>query len=210
MSKNKLITNYYKYTDADLDVAASTAVTDLTGNANFTFNNGELTTLTAATTKYHNTLAALATGGTAAVIEKNAARTDLLNALNVIATQINLQANGDLLKLETTGMALVAQPQRRVEPMPGNLYVENGNGSDLFVSVDVSPAGDNGTLFAYTPVSNTVADPALWTIKTSNGHSVTIKGLISGTQYKITAAYKGNDDDDPVWAPVITKYAGGN
>ncbi len=208
MNNNKIKTNFSKYTDANLDVIAGTAVKNLTANANFTFNNGELTTLTAAATKYHNMLEALVNGGKAAVIQKNAARKDLQIALNTIALQVNIQANGDAIKLQSSGLPLATVPQHRIQQAPVNLQVVNGNGSNLEVSVNVSPVGDNGTVFAYTPVTNAVANPALWILQPTNGHSATIKGLTSGVEYKFSAAYKGNDKDDLVWAPVITKFAG--
>ena len=207
MFKPKVLTNYARYTDPNLDVTGESGSKGLTGNAYFTFTNGELTGLTANATTFHNKMALLANGGPAAVIEKNTARANLLQSLNIVALQVNIQANGDLLKLQSSGLPLASQPQHHQQPAPGNLKVVIGNNGDLLVSVDKSPESDNGTVFAYTPVSNTENDPNLWTLKPVNGHSATIKGLTAGIGFKISAAYKGNDNDDLVWAPPITKFA---
>ena len=205
MSKNKVITNYSRYSDANLEVIGNTAVKDLTGNANFTFVNSELNTLTAAVTKYTNALAALAGGGKTLVTAKNIARNDLLKALHVIAIQVNLQADGDLLKLQSTGLPLVTSPQHRVQSVPIGFVVNNGNSGELIASVNPSPVGDRGTIFTYTVSSNPVTNPELWTTKHVNGHSTTFKNLTLGAEFKVSAAYKGNDNDSLVWAPVITK-----
>lgn len=207
MNKSKVITSYVRYADADLDVLAGGTVKSLTGNANFTFTGTELTALTAAETAYHSKLILVATGGPAAIIEKNTARADLLTAMNVMAIQVNLQANGDLLKLQSSGLPLVKQPQYHSQPIPTGLVIDNGTNGDLKVKVDSSPVGDNGVVFAYTPATNTITDPNQWTLKPVNSHSIVLKALTPSVGYKVTAAYKGNDIDELVWAPPTTKFA---
>ena len=208
MSKDKIISNFSRLSDAELNVQATSIAACLTNNNSFTFANGEVAALTAATTKFYNKLAALTAGSVGAVAEKNAARADLIVLLSTIAIQVNLQANGDLVKLQSSGFPLVKHPERRVQPVPSNLKVVNGNNGEMLASVDNSAVGDNGTIFAYTPATNTVTDANLWMLKHANKHSITIKGLTPGVAYKFTAAYKGNDDDDLVWADPITKFAG--
>ena len=89
--------------------------------------------------------------------------------------------------------------------MPINLQVENGANGTMVLSVKHSPVGDHGTVFAFTPATNTSTDPNTWTQKTANGHKITITGLTPGTAYNFTAAYKGSDDEALVWAPPISK-----
>lgn len=207
MYKNKVITNFSNYSDSNLDVVGNSAVTGLTGNASFTFVNAELTTLTTNQNTYHIKLAAVATGNASAVIEKNAARKDLLSSLRVIAIQVNLQADGDLLKLQSSGLPLAAIPQHHMQSAPEGLIVDNGNSGELYAKVDRSPAGDNGTVFAYTLANNAATNPEAWTVKPVNSHSITVKGLTPGMEYKFSAAYKGNDEEDLVWAPPVSKFA---
>ena len=207
MHKNKVITGYTNYSDPNLDVAGNSAVAALTGNTHFTFVNAELTTLTSTQTAFHTKLAAVATGNAIAVIEKNDARNDLLTALRIIAIQVNLQADGDLLKLQTSGLPMANLPQHHLQSAPADLSVDNGNSGELIAKVSKSPVGDNGTVFAYSLASNTVSDPELWTLKPVTSHTVTVKDLAPGTEYKFSAAYKGNDNDDLVWAPPVSKFA---
>jgi hypothetical protein len=206
MRKFKVITDFSDVKDADLDVKASAAVKAITGNTNFTFTGTQFTGFTGDTTTYHNKMAALPTGGRIAVTEKNVARVNLEKSFGAVAVIVNQQANGDLNKLQSSGIDLIQQPAHRQQPLPINFLVENGNNGDINVSVGKSPVGDYGTVFAYTPATNAASDINAWTLKPVNGHSAVVKGLPAGVAYLFSAAYKGSDDDDLVWAPAITKY----
>lgn len=206
MRKYKVITDFSDAKDADLEVDASNAVKGLTGNTNFTFAGNTLTNFATTVSNYHTSLGALATGGRAAVTAKNAARAALETSFGAVAVIVNQQANGDLAKLQTSGIKLAKQPSKQVQPVPVNFRVENGNNGDIIVSVDKSPVTDHGTVFAYTPAANASSNINLWTLKPVNGHSAVIKGLPAGVAYLFSVAYKGSDDEDLVWAPPITKY----
>ena len=203
----KVITGFTNYSDPTLDVAGISAVTGLTANVHFTFVNGELTVLTTNQNTFHTKLAAVATGNALAVTEKNAARKGLLTAMRIIAIQVNLQADGDLLKLQSSGLPLATVPQYHAQSAPEGFIIDNGNSGELYAKVNKSPVGDSGTVFAYTLASNTVTDPEQWTLKPANSHSITFKNLTPGVEYKVSAAYKGNDEDDLVWAPPVSKFA---
>lgn len=206
MRKFKVITDFSDVKDADLDVDASNAVKGLTGNTSFTFTGSTFTNFTSNATSYHSAMAALATGGSPAVIAKNTARAILETSFSAVAVIVNQQANGDLAKLQSSGIRLAKQPVKMPQPLPVNFRVENGNNGDINVAVDRSPVTNHGTVFAYTPAANAASDINLWTIKPVNGHSAVIKGLPAGVAYLFSAAYKGNDDEDLVWAAPITKY----
>lgn len=206
MKKSKVLTDFSGLKDAELDVKAFSAGKALTGNANFTFTGTQLTGFVNDAATYHTKMAALATGGRTAVIEKNAARAILEKSFGSLAVLVNQQAGGDLSKLQSSGIDLAQQPSHNQQPMPVNFRVENGNNGAINVAVDTSAVNDYGTVFAYTPAAGAPADIGLWTLKPANGHSTVIKGLPAGVAYLFSCAYKGNDDDDLVWAPAITKY----
>ncbi len=206
MRKNRVITDFSDATDADLSLAASNAVKGLTGNASFNFTGNIFKDLEGNATDYYSSLSGLLTGGKSAVITKNAVREALLKSLNEVAIVVNQQADGDLLKLQSSGITLAEQPSYDQQPMPINFRVENGNNGAINVAVDKSTVTDHGTVFAYTPVTGAVADINGWTLKPVNGHSAVIKGLPAGVAYLFSAAYKGRDNDDLVWAAPITKY----
>ena len=100
---------------------------------------------------------------------------------------------------------MAATPQHHQQPMTINLKVQNGANGAMIISVDHSPVGDHGTVFAYTPATNTSTDPTGWNQKSVNSHKATLTGLTPGASYKFTAAYKGTDDDVPVWAAAVSK-----
>lgn len=206
MRKFKVITDFSDKKDAELDVDAANATTGLDGNANFTFSGNQLKDFKDDATAYHDSLAALATGGKNAVTAKNVAKEKLLKSFSVVAVVVNQQADGDLGKLQTSGIELAEQPKFIPQPMPINFRVENGNNGAMNVVVDKSSVTDHGTVFAYTPAANASSDINLWTLKPANGHNASIKGLPAGVAYLFSAAYKGRDGEDLVWAAPITKY----
>jgi hypothetical protein len=205
MRKEKVITNFDGFADVELDDAASKANTALTGNANFTFTGTVFTDFTGAATSYHSKMAALATGGRQAVIAKDIAKEILKAKFSAVAKEVNRQANGDLGKLNSSGIDLAKQPIHQQQQQPVGLQVKNGNGTDMLLSVNTGSVANHGCIFAYTPATNTDPNPNNWTIKHSNGHSITIKGLTAGTAYLFTVAYKGADDEDLVFAPPVNK-----
>ena len=206
MSTEKAITNFQNQADAVLDEQASAIVKACTGNANFTFTGGALTNATSAQGDYHTKLAASAGGGVAATTAKDLAKTVLENDLHLLALQVNLQANGDITKLQSSAIPLVAHGTPQQMPVPANLQIKQTDVSGSFlVSVDVPNVHDHGTLFAIAPITSTDTNPNDWKMYHANGHSRTIKGLTAGTSYRICAAFKGADDADLVFCAPITK-----
>jgi hypothetical protein len=206
MRKFKVITEFSDFKDAELDVEAAKGVKGLTGNKDFTFAGNELKDFTNDSADFHKCMSELATGGKIAVTAKNTTRSKLEASYSEVAVIVNLQANGDLAKLQGSGIPLTKQPKYDSQSIPVNFRVENGANGVINVAVDRAPVSDHGTVFAYTPVANAPSDINLWTLKPVNGHSAVIKGLPAGVPYLFSAAYKGRDDEDFVWAAPITKY----
>lgn len=203
--KRKVLTSFTELTDSNLDIAAESAVEALTGNVNFTFAGTTLTDFKQAEDDYHEALGNTSIGGKAAVIAKREAQAKLLSLFKAVAISVNLQADGDEAKLKSSGIPLAAIKQHHHQPVPHNLTVANGANSAMMLKVKPSPVGDHGTVFAYTPKTNTETDPNKWMQKSVNGHKATILGLEPGSAYYFTAAYKGKDGDMLVWAPPISK-----
>ena len=206
MRKFKVITDVSDLKNAELDVESSNTVKGLKGNTKFTFAGTEFTDFETDTKSYHDSMGDLATGGKTAVTAKNATRDKLEKSYSVVAVIVNQQADGDLAKLQTTGMELSKQPSHQQQPLPVNFRVENGTNGDINVAVDKSNVADYGTVFAYTPSTGASTDINKWTLKFVNKHNAVIKGLPAGVAYLFSAAYKGSDDEDLVWAAPITKY----
>jgi hypothetical protein len=111
-----------------------------------------------------------------------------------------------LAKLQSSGIDLAEQPKYLPQPLPVNFRVENGNNGVINVAVDKSPVTNRGAVFGYTPVANAPTNINTWILKPVNKHSTSIKDLPAGVAYLFSAAYKGRDDEDLVWAAPITKY----
>lgn len=203
---NSVIIDFSRTTDAQLDATALTILNSCTGNSNFVFNTNVLPDATAAQTDYHNKLAAVALGGPIAVTAKNVARGILENNLRIVCTQVNLQANGDLGKLQSSGAPLAKTPGSHDMPIPTGLSIQYNNiPGSVDVSVDKPNVSDHGTLFAYTLAAIAPANTNDWKNIHANGHKLTINGLTAGQTYQFSAAYKGKDGEDLIWAPAITK-----
>jgi hypothetical protein len=208
MPTNKVITNFQNINDALLNETSSTIIHDCTGNVNFTFTGGALTAATAAQTDYHNKLAAVALGGTMAVTAKDLAKTVLTNALQILALQVNLQANGDITKLQSSGIPLVQQGSSQTMPVPTGAKVDYNNVSgSVDVSVSKPNVSDHGTIFAYwdTSLGAYPQNPYNWRVRHANGHSFTLTDLTVGTVYVFCCAYKGKDTDALIWGDRISK-----
>jgi len=206
MSTQKTITNFLNFTEAELSELASTVIHNCTGNANFNFTGNSMANLTGASGDFNDTLGAVPTGGPQAVTVKDIAKKVLTDALHVVALQVNLQAEGDVAKLQSSGIPLVQKGTAQVMTVPTGLQVQLTDVSgSVNISVDVPAVTDHGTLFAYTLAANAPANANDWKHKHANGHSLTIGGLAAGSNYQFAAAYKGRDEDDLIWCPAITK-----
>ena len=200
----KVLTGFSHLDDGELDLAASNAVTGLTDNKNFTFSGSDFTDFSTAATTYHASLGALKTGGQPATVAKNEAREVLLPLFTAVAIIVNQQAKGNQTMLLSSGIKLAAAREHHQQPSPVNLQVANGPNGSIILSVKHSPVGDHGTVFAYT-TDNKSTDPNAWIQKSVNAHKAIITGLTPGMSYEFTAAYKGTDDEDLIWAPPISK-----
>jgi len=210
MSKPKIITNYALETDADLDNKVGAGIQGCTGNSNFTFSKGELTDVATAYTAYHNALIAVPTGNAAAISKKNSCRVTLEAKTGILCNTINLQANGDLTKLQSSGFPIAKAGTHPDIGMPINFKVEHGlKAGEFILSADNPPYTDHGMVFAFwnpiygdAPVS--IDD---WFHRSCNGHKRLLTGFIVGKTYPFAAAYKGADTDPLIWGDVVMKTA---
>ena len=210
MSANRAITNFENENDDEIVTTSNSAIAGLTGNANFTFTT-QLSDVVSAEATYVTKLGLVATGGSTAVTAKDIAKGVLETKLAVLAKAVNLQANGDLGKLQSSGLPLVKLPVHNNMGVPANLKVARTNiAGNMEVSVDKPIYGTHGTIFAFWKPSlgPTPANINDWFFRHSNGLSFTITGLTPNTSYPFAAAYKGNDNEPLVWTAITTKSAG--
>ena len=210
MSENKAITNFDNQKDDEIGGTAASAIAALTGNADFTFTT-QLSDVVTAKTNYLLKLGLVATGNSASVTTKDEYKLILETKLSVLAVEVNLQANGDLVKLQGSGLVLAKLPSHHDMGVPGDFQVARAViAGNMNLSVDKPAYSTHGTIFAFWKPSlgPTPANINDWFFRHSNGHDLTITGLTPNVAYPFAAAYKGMDDEALVWTAITTKSAG--
>ena len=194
MEKSSVIISYSKLSDADLDNFSQVVYNALNGNANFTFATTILPALLTKCTTYKGKVEAAYSNNPKDIAAKNAAKADLLDTLRSMAVSVNQQANGDLIKLKSSGFVLAKTPSPRgVLPKPTGFSVKSGNNSgDLLFTVD---ALKEATMYFF--YSATVPAPEKmteWRLTPSTARKINVSGFVPGKQYAVCCAYKGSEE----------------
>ena len=208
MYEQKLITNYSGYQDRALSTVSKSGIKGFTLNSDFTFNT-ELSDTVTADADYDNKLAAVATGAKNAVTLKDISKEVLENKLSILAKAANLQAKGDLSKLQKTGMPIAKIPSHHSMDVPEGFLVERTNiAGNMAVSVEKPIYSTHGTIFAFwkPALGPTPANINDWFFKHSNGNSITIKGLTPNVPHPFAAAHKGLDNEAFIWSAISFEF----
>lgn len=211
MSINKIVTNFTGLTDNSLRLTINIGLAGTVKGKNWKFINGELVDATKASEDYDGALTGLSAGTSISVEIKKGLRTILENKANILTTEINVQANGDLILLKSTGFPLAKLHDHLYMGDVINFQVIRSIiGGTMDLSVDKPNHNDYGTLFAYwdPDLGPAPEDINEWFHRHTNGHSRSIKKLKIGKTYPFSAAYIGNDADDLLWADVVYKMIG--
>jgi len=194
MAKNHVITDYSREADNDLANFAKGACLSLGQNSNFTWGENVISQLQTATNAFQATLERLPNGTPADTIAKNGARAMLLEKLRTIGLEINLQANNDLLKLQSSGFRLAKERSKvGVLPKPTGFTVKSGdNSGDLLCNVDANPNASTYNFYsAPVPAPANIID---WRLTPSTNRKKNISGFIPGKQYELKCAYQGSEE----------------
>ena len=206
MAQAKVIIDYKDVLEGELDNQGQAIFNSLTNNPNFTWANNELVTLQTLVTAYGVAYEASRNGTKANTVAKDDARKALLAQMRLMALQVNLQANGDRLKLESSGFTLVKESTKvGVLPKPTGFKVKSGsNSGDFAVEVDANSSA-NVYLFYFmiAPGSANIND---WRLIASNKRKINVSGFSPGKQYECKCAYKGSEET-VVLSDGITIYA---
>lgn len=128
MRKERVYTDYTRWTDDALATLAGRTVEFLTDNTAFANPQPDLATYTALVVEYRQKLEiARNRGSLVEVTDKNNTRRDLLRAMKQMAFYVNMTANGDAHLLASSGFFLVGQPQAlRIPQVPLFGILEDG------------------------------------------------------------------------------------
>ncbi len=195
MSINKVSIDYSRETDNGLLVFAQSVYTALNPNTNFVWEATVMPAFELDIQNYRTSLNKAVNGTSADVLKKNLDRTQLLGTLRSIANEVNYQAKGDLVKLQSSGLRMVKGHSKvGVLPKPTGFKVQSGeNSGSFFFTVDSHPNTNSYLFFsALVPAPLNLYE---WREISSPTHSTTAIGFIQGKQYEMKAAYQGSEKE---------------
>jgi hypothetical protein len=194
MTKSSVITDYSKVADNELDNLAQSVYNALNPNPNFTWAANDMPDLQTGITTYRTNLDAAESGDTKDVAIKNDSKKKLAGQLHSIALEVNKQANGDVLKLKSSGLTLAKDNTKvGVLPKPMGFTVSSGdNSGDILCTVDAN--SDAYTYNFYSAMVPSPASMADWRLTPSTKHKKNISGYTPGKQYEFKCAYQGTED----------------
>lgn len=194
MSKNHVITDNSKEVDNDLGNFAQNVYNSLNPNANFTWDASVMPQFQTGITTFRSAQEKVINGTPTDTTAKNVARAELLEKLRIIAIEVNLQANNDLQKLQSSGFH-IAKGKNKVGilPKPTGFTVKTGdNSGDLLCNVDANTIANMYNFYsAPVPAPANIND---WRLTPSTNRKKNIPGFIPGKQYELKCAYQGSED----------------
>lgn len=201
----KVLINYSGQTDKGLYQLSSDVFRKLNGNSNFTFADGVLTSFNEEINRYNSLLNTTGPKGVRInTEEKNNARKAVELRMNSLAREVNIQGYNNLDVLLTTGFAMNRTSNDVDLGFPKTIYATQGNNSGTIdVSVS-SPAKKASVNFFYT-ANLEEDDVAKMESRNSSTTKISLTGLVSGSKYKIMAAYQGSNRYNKLYPPQYSK-----
>ncbi len=179
MKKDRIITNYGKYNDVELDFKAKHIIESLTDNTNFPTTNPTLADLTALSTSYNLALNKAKTGEKSQIANKNAIRKSLLNTLQELAINIESQAFNDRSRLITSGFDVSSNSGSTSQlSAPKNFRILDGsNKGEIKLT---SNGATNALSYLHEYTEDELTENALWKSETSSSKTHLFKNIPSG------------------------------
>ena len=186
--KQKALINCSNLKDNELINYAQNIFSKLTGNTSFLTPQPTLQALQGLITAYSAAFVKAIDGNKADTANKNATRLSLETALSTLANYVNLTANYDLVKLESSGFTISKLPESVGILDAPNLKIDYGNNSGEVNYEITSTPNASGYIILYTPLP-APADNSLWRSKTVSAAKGTITNLPHETKliFKATA-----------------------
>ncbi|MEI6146540.1 MAG: hypothetical protein D0531_02345 [Methylococcales bacterium] len=187
MKTQKAIISFSKTKDHELADIGQAIANKMTNNPNYPTPTLSISDLQAAITAYSSALIQAQDGSKADVVAKNASRTTLENDLSALGNYVNLIADGDALKLQSSGFPLTKLPEPIGILDAPILTVHYGeNAGEMAIEISPIPkASGYIVLYAVVPAP---ADNNDWSSKTMSSSKATLTHLKSGNKYVYKAA----------------------
>jgi len=189
MRTPKVLIDFSKFTDSELDQQAEAIVVAMTGNADFPTPVPPLADVTDTINNYQEGLTKAATGDHTAVEIKDQRRQDLENILRQLGLYVQAQSGGDPALIVSSGFKMSKTPSP-VGPLPkptGFEVMPQGKG-EMKLAVDKE---DGAKTYQFEYKLTTATD---WIIKMSTKSKLLLTGLESGKEYDFRVVPIGASD----------------
>lgn len=206
MPKQAVLTSYSKLDDSQLLTTSQQIYASLNPNSAFKWSAEEMTLFNSEIGAFEDLLIEAKSGNAQVILRKNVARETLLNRLRLFAMSVNIQADGDVIKLRSTNFTLAKEKEKvGLLPKPTDFKVVSGdNGGELVCTVKAH-AKARMYCFYFAPVPSPASFDE-WKNVMSSTHKKKIADFIPGKQYEFRCAYKGSEDE-VVYSDPITIFA---
>lgn len=204
MKSLKVALSFNRLPDGELSAFTNNVSTCITGNTSFAKSPVSMTDLTKLLATFDGAVSAALAGGKALTVAKQAARDELLAALQKIAAYVQIVADGDMALLLASGFTAVnssRSPQTKLD-VPLILGVENEGTTKLAVRLQ---SVANASAYEVRAV-NGATTPAASMISTQ-ARRVVIGSLTPGTTYNISARAIGGSEGYSEWSDPVSHMA---
>ncbi|MBO9681469.1 MAG: fibronectin type III domain-containing protein [Flavisolibacter sp.] len=195
---------FLRYADAKLLAIVEACITALTGNIFYPVITPSLATVQTLFTEYSTSLATAAEGGKTNVAAKNAKKKELAALMTSLALCLMQLADGDELKLVSTGLPLTKTPSP-VPPIgvPLIAKIEGGlSAGELDVTIKRLPGA---ILYVYQYTLDPLTENSEWISQNSTYVKLTLTGLENGKRYWIRVVAYGSNEQMTISDPQLSR-----
>ncbi|HVT86871.1 MAG TPA: fibronectin type III domain-containing protein [Chitinophagaceae bacterium] len=178
MKTKKVLIDFSKFSDSELDQQAQAIVTAMTGNANFTTPVPALTVVSDVISSYQEAMSNAAKGDHTAVSIKDEQRSELESVLRALGLYVELQSGGETAVMLSSGFKISKTPSP-VGPLPkptGFKITPQGKG-EVKMELDKTD-GASAYQFEFRQATETQ-----WSLRMSTKTRVLQTELESGKEY---------------------------
>lgn len=206
MSNVKVISNFAKLRDEELDTRAQNIIDKMTGNTNYPTPVPALADITIALADYHEALAHALNGGTDRTTVKNEKREALEELLSALALHVQANCKKSLGILVSSGFEARKQTNTLTAEeldKPANFKADHGPNPGCARLSTGKVDGARTYMFEYAAAP--LGENPQWTVRPCTARTCLIEGLTSGQQYAFRVAGVGAGST-LVYSDVITRY----
>ena len=187
MKTQKALISFAKVKDHEIANVAQNVVNKMTINAHFSQPTPTLISVQQTISTYADALLKAKDGSKQDTAYKNACRLNLENALSILGSYVNLTAEADLVKLESSGFPLSKIPEPiGILAAPTITVTYGNNPGEIHIECSVIPNA-SGYIILYSPVP-APADNNEWYNKQWSSSKGTLTQLKSEIKYEFKAA----------------------